>query len=88
MSLGIIFVLGIVNFALHRAVLDSNHPLLDTLPASFRSGGGRFALAFEFVVLLTAMLLAGHGWSAAAWAYGFYSFLNGITAWLILNGRM
>jgi len=88
MLLGILFILGTINFAVHKAVLESNHPLLDTLPAAFRAGGGRVSLAFEFLLLLMAMLLVGHDWPAAAWGYAIYSLLNGTTAWLLLNGRI
>lgn len=88
MLVGIIFLLGIANFAAHKAVLESNHPLLQTLPESFRARGGRFSLVFEFLVLLVAMQLAGSGWDAAVWGYGIYSLLNGITAWLLLNRRI
>ena len=34
------------------------------------------------------MLLTAHGWLAAAWTYGFYSALNAITGWLLLNDRV
>ncbi|MBO6528105.1 hypothetical protein [Erythrobacter sp.] len=88
MLIGIIFVLGIANFAVHKAVIESDHPLLDTLPASFRARGGRFSLMFEFFVLLAAMLLAGSGWRAAVWGYGIYTVINGVTAWLLLNRRI
>ena len=37
MLLGILFILGMINFAVHKAVLESNHPLLDTLPAAVRA---------------------------------------------------
>ena len=88
MLLSILFILGIINFAVHKAVLESNHPLLDTLPAAFRADGGRVSLAFEFFVLLMAMLLVAPEWPAAAWGYAIYSLLNGTTAWLLLNGRI
>lgn len=87
MPLAVLFVLGIVNFAIHKAVLDSGHPLLGTLPAAFRANGGKVSLLFEFAVLLAAMLLAGHGWSAALWAYGIYTALNAVTAWMLLTDR-
>jgi hypothetical protein len=88
MLLGILFVLGMANFAMHKAMLESNHPVLDSLPAAFRAGGGRMSLALEFLILLLAMLLAAHDWPAAAWIYAFYSVLNGVTAWLLLNHRI
>lgn len=88
MLLGVVFVLGIANFALHRAVLASNHPMLDSLPRFYRANGGRVSLAFEFGVLLVAMLLAGDGWAGAVWAYAIYSAVNFISGWLVLSGRI
>lgn len=82
------FSWGIGNFAVHKAVLESRHPMLDALPGFYRSGGGRFSLWFEFVILLAAMLLAGNGWPGMAIAYGIYSLLNFGTGWLILSGRV
>lgn len=87
MLIAILFLLGIANFAIHKAVLESGHPLLGTLPSAFRANGGRLSLAFEFLVLLGSMLLTAQGWPAAAWAYGFYSALNLATGWLLLNHR-
>lgn len=88
MLLAVLFVLGIANFAAHKAVLESNHPMLDALPSFYRAAGGRFSIGFEFVVLLVAMLLTFDGWTGAATAYGIYSALNFITAWLVLSGRI
>ena len=58
MLLGILFVLGTVNFAVHKAVLESNHPMLDTLPQSFTANGGKLSLVIEFCVLIVAMALS------------------------------
>lgn len=88
MAIAIIFLLGIGNFALHRAVLESDHPLVGRLPWYIHMMGGKISLAFEFLVLLAAMLLAANGWPGLAWAYGFYSVLNAIAAWLIMSGRV
>ena len=87
MPLAILFLLGIANFAVHKAVLESGHRLLGALPAALRAKGGRLSLLFEFVVLLGSMLLTASGWLAAAWCYGFYSALNVITGWLLLSDR-
>lgn len=88
MLLAFLFVLGVANFAAQKAVIESNHPMLDALPGFYRSGGGRFSIGFEFVILVVAMLLAAHGWPGAATAYGIYSALNLMTAWLVLSGRI
>ncbi|WP_345719542.1 hypothetical protein [Qipengyuania aurantiaca] len=88
MLLILLFLLGVGNFAVHKAVLESGHPMLDALPSFYRSGGGRFSLGFEFVLLLAAMLLTANGWAGMAIAYAIYSLFNFATGWLILSGRI
>lgn len=88
MALIAIFVLGIVNFALHKAVLESGHPLIGHLPRYVHMLGGPVTLATEFLLLLAALLLAANGWSQVAWIYLFYSILNALGAWLILTRRI
>ena len=56
MELLILFALGVLNFAANKAVLESDHPILDELPAFFRGWNGRVPLVAEFVVLLAALL--------------------------------
>jgi hypothetical protein len=82
-----VFSLGIGNFALHRAVLESRHPLVAQMAWLVNRLGGRGSLALEFAVLLAAMLLVA-GNPAWAWAYLGYSALNGLAAWLILSRRV
>jgi hypothetical protein len=82
------FVLGTGNFALHRAVLESRHPMLGHSSWPLRAIGGRGSLAVEFLILLGAMLLAGLGSSGWAWAYAGYTGLNALAAWLILTRRV
>ncbi|MGJ8598323.1 hypothetical protein [Sulfitobacter sp.] len=88
LALIILFVLGVGNFALHRAVLDSGHPMVRQMPDFVRMLGGRLTLLAEFLVLLAAMLLSANGWSGLVWAYGAYSALNAFSAWMILSGRV
>lgn len=88
LALAIIFVLGILNFALHSAVLKSGHPFVAQMPGFVRLLGGRLTFVAEFLVLLAAMLLAANGWAGLVWAYGGYTALNAVSAWLILSGRM
>jgi len=83
-----IFVLGVANFAMHKAVLESGHPLVGELPALVQRLGGRITLAAEFVLLTGAMLLVAAGFSGWGWAYLSYSALNGVAAWLILGRRI
>jgi hypothetical protein len=50
--------------------------------------GGRFGLAIEFLMLLGAMLMVDSGALGWAWGYGAYSLINGLSAWLILSGKV
>jgi hypothetical protein len=84
----IIFVLGIGNFAANRAVFESGHPVLASLPHSSRLLGQRAALITEFAVLFFALLLSVEGWPGFVWAYCGYSAFTAIAAWLILSGRV
>lgn len=86
MVLTLIFLLGVANFAAHRAVLDSGHPLIGM--AYFHMLGGRVSLAVEFLMLLGTMLMVAYGSPGWAWFYGVYSLANGASAWLILSGRV
>lgn len=88
MALAILFCLGIVNFAAHKAVLESDHPLLAQMPWFFEALGGRLSLFVEFAVLAGAMILADAGSPGWAWAYAIYSVFNGLSAWAILTGRV
>lgn len=82
------FLLGIGNFAVHKAVLESGHPLLSTTPLFAGTFGGRVSLLLEFLVLLGALLLVGGGYTGWSWAYCGYSAFNGLAAWLILTRRV
>ena len=61
-ALIVLFLLGIANFTLHSAVLDSGHAMLQHMPGSIRRLGGRLTLLAEFAVLVVAMLLSANGW--------------------------
>lgn len=83
-----IFVLGVGNFAINRAVFDSRHPLFVRLPRSSQVLGQRAALLTEFAVLFFALLLSVEGWPGFVWAYSGYTLFNGVAAWLILSRRV
>jgi len=82
-----VFLLGIGNFTLHKAVLESRHPLLAQLAWLVNLLGGRGSLVLEFAGLFAAMVLVGTGHPGWAWVYLGYSALNGLAAWLLLSGR-
>ena len=87
-AIAMIYLFGIGNFAMHKAVLESDHPLLGQMPWFYHLLGGRFSLLVEFLMLLGAMLLAADGSTGWAWGYGIYSLFNTVTAWLIVSGRV
>ncbi len=88
MALIIIFLLGIANFALHRAVLESGHDLVGSLISEGSVLNPKVTLGIEFIMLLAAMLLVTNGYPGWGWAYAIYSIGNGLSAWLILSGRL
>ncbi len=88
MAILITFLLGVANFALHKAVLESRHPILAQLDWLFRPMGGRFSLLLEFLMLLGTLVLASNGSAGWAWAYALYTGINAASAWMILSGRI
>jgi hypothetical protein len=88
MAILIIFLLGVGNFALHQAIMDSGHPLLDQMPWFYHALSSRLSLVVEFLMLLGGLLLAAEGVAWGALAYLAYSLLNAISAWLILSGKV
>ena len=87
MAIFFAFIFGIANFAMHKAVLESGHAMLRQMPW-FRVLGGRLGFAVEFFMLSGAMLMIASESSGWAWAYAVYSLVNGLSAWLILSGRV
>jgi hypothetical protein len=87
MAIVVLFLLGIANFAMHKAVLESGHPMLGRTAWFVHMLGGRFSLTVEFFMLLGAMLMVDTGSLAWAWGYAVYSVVNAFAAWLILSGR-
>lgn len=88
MVIAFLFLLGVANFAMHRAVLESGHPLLGRMPWFVHLLGGRFSLLVEFIMLLGAMLMVAEGSAAWLWGYVAYSAINAVSAWLILDRRI
>ncbi len=84
----IVFVLGVTNFAMHKAVLESDHPMLGRVPWFVHMLGGRGTLVVEFLILLAAMLLVETGDAGWGWGYFGYTLLNALAAWIILTKRV
>jgi hypothetical protein len=82
------FFLGIGNFAMHKAVVESGHPFVEDTKRYFgRYFGSYGSYAVEFVILAASMLMAfgGSGWIVAT--YTLYTSFNAISAWLLLSGK-
>lgn len=88
MAIALVLLLGIGNFALHGAVLDSRHPLVTRVPHLDAVVFGRITLGIEFAILFGALLLVEYGYRGWSLAYLGYSALNGVAGWLILTRRI
>lgn len=88
MGILVAFLLGIANFAMHKAVLESRHPMFGQVPWFYHLLGGRFSMLVEFAMLLGTMLMISAGSNAWAWGYAVYSLVNAVSAWLILSHRI
>jgi purine-cytosine permease-like protein len=83
------FVLGVANFAMHKAVVESGHPFVEDSKFYFgRHFGKQSSYILEFVILLGVMGFTANGsWIAPA-VYLIYTGLNALSAWLLLTGRI
>lgn len=88
MAILITFLLGICNFALHHAIMDSGHPLLGKMPWFYHALGGRFTMIVEFMLLFAALMLAADDVVSGPIAYVIYSVLNSFSAYLILTNKV
>ncbi len=84
----LVFLLGIGNFAAHKAVLESGHPVLQQLAWLFESLGGRLSLILEFVMLVGTLMAMSGGSNGWALFYALYTAVNFGSVWLILTGRI
>ncbi len=88
-SIILIFLCGVANFAMHKATMESRHPMVEQMRHSMGKGfGGWAGYALEFAVLLAAMGFAGAGSTIALFVYGVYTLFNAAAAWMLLSGRM
>ncbi len=70
MYIFIIFLCGIANFAMHKAMLESNHPIMAEARGSFRKLLGPYgSYILEFFMLTAAMIFANMGMLSAVIFY-------------------
>lgn len=85
----IIFLCGIANFALHKATMESDHPMAVQMRAAFRRFlGGYGSYVLEYLILLSALGFAAMGWAIAWPAYALYTAMNALAGWAILSGKI
>lgn len=79
-----IFCAGIANFAMHRAFVESDDPLVQAMIRPFvEKTGPWLTYAFEFILLLGALMLAERNWFAGLLLYGLYSMFNAMAfSWI------
>lgn len=88
MILIVLFLLGTANFAMHKAVLESGHPMIERIGWMRPRAGFPISLGLEFAILLSTLLFVANGWTGLALVYALYSALNALSAWAILTGRI
>ncbi len=88
MILIFVFLMGVANFAMHKAVAESGHPFVEDAKLYFGSHFGRNAsYAIELLMLIGAMLFAYEGSLLITLFYWAYTGMNALATWLLLSGR-
>ncbi|MEP7348323.1 MAG: hypothetical protein ABI668_00040 [Sphingorhabdus sp.] len=88
MMLVLCFLMGVANFAMHKAVAESGHPFVEDTKLYFGRYFGRYgSYGIEFAVLTAAMLFAHEGYAIIAFFYWIYTGMNALATWLLLSGR-
>ncbi|MBA4748818.1 MAG: hypothetical protein H2056_08900 [Sphingopyxis sp.] len=79
-----IFCAGIANFAMHRAFMESDDPLVQSIVGPFVQRVGPWtSYAFEFILLLGALMLAERNGFAGLLLYGLYTIFNAMAfSWI------
>lgn len=82
------FVLGVANFAMHKAVAESGHPFVEDTKRFFGAHFGPYgSYAIELALLIGAMWSANGGSPAVSILYAAYTAINGVATWLLLSGK-
>lgn len=82
------FLLGIGNFAMHKAVTESGHPYVEDTKRYFgRYLGPYGSYAIELALLIGALWFANEGSILVTLIYAAYTGMNGVATWLLLSGK-
>ena len=84
-----IFCAGIGNFAMHRAFMESDDPLVQQMVRPLAEKIGPHATyIFEFLLLVGAMAIATQNWFAGLMLYGLYTIFNAMAfSWIMHRPR-
>lgn len=86
MALFIIFCCGIANFTMHKAMLESQHPLIIEARTGFNRMVGPYgSYILEFLILVAAMIFANMGMLTPLFFYLVYTIANGAAAWVLFS---
>ncbi|WP_108810811.1 hypothetical protein [Sphingorhabdus sp. Alg231-15] len=84
----IIFICGIGNFAMHKAMMESNHPMITEARGSFSKFLGPYgSYIIEFGMLAAALIFANMGMLSAVIFYGVYTLANGAGAYVLFSNK-
>ncbi len=88
MYIFVVFICGIGNFAMHKAMLESSHPLITEARGSFRKFLGPYgSYILEFFMLAAALIFANMGMLSAVIFYFIYTVANCAAAWVLFSNK-
>jgi hypothetical protein len=80
----VILLCGAGNFAMHRWMLESGHPMVEAATRPFRQNFGRHATyVIEFLILVGALWMVQRYWFGAMMIYCVYTAFNAATIAMI-----
>lgn len=83
-----IFCAGVGNFAMHRAFMESDDPLIQQMVKPLADKAGpHITYIFEFLLLVGAMAITTRGWFTALMLYGLYTMFNAMAFSWIMQRR-
>jgi hypothetical protein len=84
----VIFLCGVGNFAMHKAMLESDHPLIAEARGSFRRILGPYgSYILEFIMLAAALIFANMGMASAVIFYAIYTITNCAAAFILFSNK-
>lgn len=77
-------IMGVANFAMHRALVESDHPLLARARVAYQRVLGRHgSYLLEFLVLVCGLAFAARGSVGGTLLYALYTGTNAGGLWML-----